>query len=83
MRAVLWGKDHTTLGEVAVEKLDGDIAVALSRGLRRKAYRYTDLNEDAVAAVAGARATLLVVADGHNGWSSTEAAVTAVLDRLG
>ncbi|CAN5586248.1 MAG: protein phosphatase 2C domain-containing protein [Actinomycetota bacterium] len=83
MRAVLWGRDHTELGITAVEKVDGGVALALSRGRHRKAYAYTDPNEDAVATVVGPRATVLVLADGHNGWPATEAAVQAVLDELG
>ncbi len=83
MRAVLWGRDHTELGITAVEKVDGGVALALSRGRHRKVYPYTDPNEDAVAAVVGPRATLLVLADGHNGWPATEAALQAVLDDLG
>jgi len=83
MRAVLWGRDHTELGITAVEKVDGGVALALSRGRHLKAYAYTDPNEDAVATVVGPRATLLVLADGHNGWPATEAAVQAVLDDVG
>ncbi|MDQ3537348.1 MAG: protein phosphatase 2C domain-containing protein [Actinomycetota bacterium] len=83
MRAVLWGRDHTELGITAVEKVDGGVALALSRGRHRKAYAYTDPNEDAVATVVGPRATLLVLADGHNGWPATEAALQAVLDEFG
>ncbi|MGH9025366.1 MAG: protein phosphatase 2C domain-containing protein [Acidimicrobiia bacterium] len=36
-----------------------------------------------MTAVAGPRATLLVIADGHNGFESAEAAVSHVLDVLG
>lgn len=80
MQAVLWGKDHVALDEVAVRGVGPRAAVAITRGRHRKAYRYTDPNEDAVVAVVGERATLLVAADGHNGWPATEAAVTAVVD---
>ncbi|HWB71841.1 MAG TPA: protein phosphatase 2C domain-containing protein, partial [Egibacteraceae bacterium] len=83
MKAVLWGKDHTELGKVAVRVVSDRVALALTRGRFGKAYGYVDPNEDAVAAAVGARAILLVVADGHNGWEATEVAVRAVLQRLG
>lgn len=83
MQALLWGKDHVELGDLAVEELTPDVAVAITRGRHRKAYHHTDPNEDAAVAIVGARATLLAVADGHNGWASTEAAILAVVDALG
>ena len=83
MQAVLWGKDHVALDEVAAQSLGSRAAVAITRGRHRKAYRYTDPNEDAAVAVVGPRATLLVVADGHNGWTATEAAVATVVDAFG
>lgn len=83
MQAVLWGKDHVDLGQVAVEEVGAGVAVAITRGRHRKAYRYTDPNEDAAVGVVGPRATLLVVADGHNGWPATEAAINSVLSALG
>jgi len=58
------------------------VALAISRGLHPKPYRWTDPNEDAVAAVAGPRATLLVVADAHNGALSSQVAVRTVLEEL-
>lgn len=83
MRAVLWGKDHVVLDEIVVEALGGRAAVGITRGRHRKRYQYTDPNEDAAVAVVGARATLLAIADGHNGWAATEAAITTVVDALG
>ena len=83
MQAVLWGKDYVALNEVAVEAVGASAAVAITRGRHRKAYRYTDPNEDAAVAVVGPRATLLAVADGHNGWPATEAAITAVIEVFG
>lgn len=83
MRAVLWGKDHVTPGHIEVQSPAPGVAAALTRGLHPKAWRYTDPNEDAVALVVGRRATLAVVADGHNGWASTEASMGAVLQHLG
>jgi serine/threonine protein phosphatase PrpC len=82
MRAVLWGTDHTELGEI-VTSSTGRAAVALSRGGFAKTYPYVDDNEDAVAVVAGERATLLVAADGHNGATAAMTAVQFVLDRFG
>lgn len=82
MQAVLWGKDHVDLDRITVEAPTDDVAVAITRGRHRKAYAYTDPNEDAAIAVVGARATLLAVADGHNGWAATEAAMTTVVDAL-
>jgi serine/threonine protein phosphatase PrpC len=82
MRAVLWGVDHVELGEI-VTSSTGRSAVALSRGGFAKTYPYIDENEDAAAAVAGPRATLLVVADGHNGATAAMTATQFVLDRFG
>ncbi len=83
MQAVLWGKDHVDLDEVVVRELGDGVAAAITRGRHAKSYRYTDPNEDAAVAVVGPRATLLAVADGHNGWPATEAAITTVVDTLG
>lgn len=83
MQAVLWGKDHTALDELAVEAAGDRAAVAITRGRHKKAYQYTDPNEDAAVAIVGPRATLLAVADGHNGWPATEAAITTIVDALG
>jgi serine/threonine protein phosphatase PrpC len=83
MQAVLWGKDHLELDEVATRAAGARSAVAITRGRHRKAYRYTDPNEDAAVAVVGPRATLLAVADGHNGWAATEAVISTVVDAFG
>lgn len=83
MQAVLWGKDYVDLGEVAVSVVDERAAVALTRGRHKKSYRYTHPNEDAAVAVVGPRATLLAVADGHNGWPATEVAISTVVEALG
>jgi len=79
---VLWGRDHTELGEVAVRAPVPGAAGALSRGALPKAYDYVDPNEDAVALAAGGRATLAVVADGHGGIQASEAAVSYMSQRL-
>jgi serine/threonine protein phosphatase PrpC len=82
-RAVLLGEDHTIYGDVAVEAVTSRIAVGITRGRLPKPYRHVDDNEDVVAAVAGDRAVLLVVADGHNGLHAPAVALQCVLDRLG
>jgi hypothetical protein len=82
MKATLWGVDHTTLGEVLTSST-GSAAVALTRGAHAKTYHYVDDNEDAVAAVEGPRATLLVAGDGHNGATASMRAVRFVLERFG
>lgn len=79
----LWGREHVAYGDIVVRDAGPGSAVALTRGLHPKPYRYTDPNEDVVAAVTGPRAALLVVADGHNGAASSEVAVATVLERLG
>lgn len=81
--AVLWGTDYEELGEVGHRSVGPSAALAITRGLHQKAYRYEDPNEDAVAIVAGRDATLLVCADGHNGATAPETAVQAVLDEFG
>lgn len=83
MQALLWGKDYVDLGEVAVKPVGDRAAVALTRGRHKKSYQYTHPNEDAAVAVVGPRATLLAVADGHNGWPATEAAISTVVDAFG
>jgi serine/threonine protein phosphatase PrpC len=83
MQALLWGKDHVDLDKVVVKQLGPGVAAAITRGRHRKSYRYTDPNEDAAVAVVGPRATLLAVADGHNGWTATEAAMTTVVSTFG
>lgn len=82
MRAVLRGTDHVELGAIASLPA-GTAAVALSRGGYPKTYSYVDPNEDAVAAVSGQRATLLVATDGHNGATASMHALAVVLERLG
>ncbi len=81
--AVLWGRHHVDYGHVESLALAPHVGIALSRGLRPKAYRWTDPNEDVVAAVVGERATLLAVADGHNGLVASEVAITTVLSEFG
>jgi serine/threonine protein phosphatase PrpC len=80
--AVLRGTDHEELGEVASVAVGERAAIANTRGRYKKTYRYLDPNEDTVAAVLGARATLLVCADGHNGSLAPNIAVDEVLAAL-
>lgn len=79
----LAGPDHVEYGAVEVIDVAPGVALALTRGLHPKPYAWTDPNEDVVAAVVGPRATLLAVADAHNGALSAEVAVAEVLRRLG
>lgn len=81
--AVLWGRDHVDYGDVVVRSVGERVGLALTRGRHPKPYAWVDPNEDVVAAVVGPRATLLAVADGHNGADSAEVAITTVLDRFG
>jgi serine/threonine protein phosphatase PrpC len=83
MEAVLWGRDHVAYGQVTVRSVSPDVAVAITRGRFPKAYFSVDPNEDTAAAVVGRAATLLVVADAHNGYDAAEIAVGTVLDVLG
>ncbi|MGI8575912.1 MAG: PP2C family protein-serine/threonine phosphatase [Egibacteraceae bacterium] len=81
--AVLWGAEHQDVAATDVRPVGDDVALGLARGWRPKPYWYLDPNEDAVAAVIGPRATLLVVADGHSGVEASHASVRAVLDHFG
>ena len=82
-RAILYGEEHVELGPIATHAVGDRVGLAITRGRWPKAYKYTDPNEDVVAAVAGPRATLLVCADGHNGGLASRVAVEAVLVALG
>ncbi len=79
----LWGTDHEELDEVASLSIGARAALAITRGRFKKSYRYEDPNEDMVAVVVGARATLLVCADGHNGSTAPTVAVHEVLAAFG
>lgn len=83
-RAVLLGRDHVGQAAAATAaSADGAVAVGIARGWRPKRYPCIDPNEDAVGGVAGGRAQLLVVADGHNGLAASHRAVQAVIELLG
>jgi serine/threonine protein phosphatase PrpC len=73
-----YGGNHPELDEVAAQTLGERTAVALSRGRYPKGYAHLDPNEDAVMAAVGGEATLLAVADGHNGVEAPEAAIAAI-----
>jgi serine/threonine protein phosphatase PrpC len=79
---VLWGDEHTTLRHRRVEAISETAAAGISAGYYPKGYAYTDPNEDAVAIVDGAEATLLVCADGHNGFASSREALLRTLERF-
>lgn len=81
---ILRGRDHDGHAAVATAvTADGGVALGIARGWRPKPYAYVDPNEDAVGGVAGPRAQLLVVADGHNGLTASHRAVPAVMDAFG
>lgn len=81
--ACLLGRDHEERGSVATDSVRGRAALGLARGWAPKPYPYVDPNEDAVGCAVGARACLLAVADGHNGYAASHAALAEVLGRLG
>src|SRR5665811_2204355 len=64
--AVLWGNDHTELGEIGFTEVPPAGAIAISRGKFRKGYSYLDPNEDAVLIATDGTSWLLAVADGHD-----------------
>ena len=75
---VLWGDEHTDLGEVAVAELLPNAALALSRGKFPKGYPHLDPNEDAVLAATNGPAWMLAVADGHNGFDAARGAMATL-----
>lgn len=77
--AVLWGADHTRLGDIATGEVTR-AGVALSRGRLAKDYQWVDPNEDAVLAAAEGARVLLAVADGHHGFDAARAAMLAVVE---
>jgi len=75
--ALLRGRDHTRVGELATVA-EERLALALSRGGAPKTYSYQDPNEDACAFAFTADALFAAVADGH--WGAAGAVL--VLERL-
>lgn len=80
---VVYGRDHTEHGSIAVESLGTELAVAVSAGAFEKARPPLDPNEDVCAIAQGAGARLLVVADAHDGREAAEIAVEHVLNAVG
>jgi serine/threonine protein phosphatase PrpC len=78
--ALLLGSENTELGAVAVEALSDDLAIGLSRGRFPKSYSHIDPNEDAAFAATNGSASLIAVADGHNGRDAAEAAIEAIAE---
>lgn len=83
VRAILLGRDYTAPGAMATLGAGERVAVGIARGWRPKPYPYVDPNEDAVAVAANDEVQLLVVADGHNGYRASHAALETVLETLG
>ncbi len=82
-RLDLLGVELTQLDRRRVETLSTHVAGGLTRGRLPKDYAHTDPNEDALVVVESDYGTLIVCADGHNGHTSSHAAVNEVLHRLG
>lgn len=80
---IVLGVDHEAPGATFTAPVGDGAALGIARGWRPKPYAYVDPNEDAVAAVIGEHAQMLVVADGHNGRRASHDAVRAVVDLLG
>jgi serine/threonine protein phosphatase PrpC len=79
---VLWGHEHVERRRRHVEAVSHLAAAGISAGYHPNVNRHTDPNEDAVAIVTGPGATLLGLADGHNGFASTREALGRVLARF-
>jgi serine/threonine protein phosphatase PrpC len=75
--ALLRGREHTSMGAIAVIGEDA-CAIALSRGGARKPYRHKDPNEDVAGFVRGEGGVLLAVADGHSGCEAAEIAFASL-----
>ena len=78
--AVVYGADHTELGDVASGEVGGRVGFALSRGKFPKGYAHVDPNEDALLAASDGEAWLLAVADGHSGVAASHAAIAALAE---
>jgi serine/threonine protein phosphatase PrpC len=76
--ALLRGREHTEIGEVAVEA-EERAAVALSRGGASKVYPHRDPNEDAAVFALGPGGVVLAVADAHDGFAASEVALDHLL----
>ncbi len=78
--ALLLGEDHTELEEVAITEVAPNLAIGISRGRFPKGYPHVDPNEDAAYAATDGTTTVLVVADGHQGFDAARAATSAIAD---
>lgn len=78
--ALLRGRDHTRIGELATVAEDR-LAIALSRGGAPKTYSYQDPNEDACAFAFAGDALFAAVADGHWGAAGAVLALERLLTR--
>jgi len=76
----LRGRDYPALGPLALARLPGGGALALSRGAQPKAYRHVDPNEDVALLVRTQIGTLVAVADGFNGTRAAEITLDAVCE---
>ena len=76
--AVLRGREHLVLGEIAAMG-EGCAGAAISLGGARKTYRFTDPNEDAALFAYGETGWIVGLADGHRGFEASEVAVDHVL----
>ena len=76
--AAFWGEDHVELGDIAVESVGRDCAIAISRGKYPKGYPYLDPNEDAVLVATDGTSSILAVVDGHRGFDAARAALTDI-----
>jgi serine/threonine protein phosphatase PrpC len=81
--ALVRGRDHERIGAYGVARIGTSLAVGSSAGAKARPLPPLDGNEDVGAIVDGARADLIVVADGHFGGEASEAAVDRVLAVVG
>jgi hypothetical protein len=76
--ALLRGREHLATGRVGTAST-GSAAAAISVGGAPKPYPHTDPNEDAALCAAGARGSLVAVADGHWGHRAAELVLETLL----
>ena len=76
------GEDLPHLGRRQLEAFDRDLAAGITAGARKKSYAATDPNEDAVRVFRADGATVILVADGHNGESSARVACDVIASLL-
>jgi serine/threonine protein phosphatase PrpC len=76
----LLGRDYPELGPLGIAALPEGGALALSRGALPKPYPHQDPNEDGALLVHTAHGALLAVADGYNGATACELALSEAHD---